>query len=67
LGATVSELGLADLPKDLNPLGSAQPKTLFSMMIPSVVEGLTKAGTTSVVIFGIEVRPAYGLQRVNRD
>lgn len=50
------ELGLDSLPKELHPLGEAKPKTLFSMMIPEVVEGLQKSQIASVVIFGIEVR-----------
>merc|ERR1712093_196373 len=54
LGSTIEELGLKDLPKELDPLGGPKPKTLFSMMIPEVVEGLTKKGIASVVIFGIE-------------
>jgi hypothetical protein len=55
LGATVEELGFNSLPAQLNPLGGAKPKTLFSMMIPEVVEAVTKGSIASVVIFGIEV------------
>jgi len=54
LGSTVEELGLKDLPKKLDPLDGPKLKTLFSMMIPEVAEGLTKKGIGSVVIFGIE-------------
>ena len=43
------------MPAQLNPLGGAKPKTLFSMMIPEVVEAVTKGSIASVVIFGIEV------------
>jgi len=57
LGSTVEELGIKDLPKELNPLGGPKAKTLFSMMIPEVVEGLSKEKVESVVIFGIEVSP----------
>ena len=53
----MDELNLKSLPNKLNPLGEAKPKTLFSMMIPEVVEGLTKNAIQSVVIFGIEVGP----------
>ena len=72
LGATVPELGLDNLPKDLLPLAGAVGKTLFSMMVPEVVQALTERNISSVVIFGIEVRscaagvrPAltYGLPR----
>ena len=55
LGNTVSELGLDQLSKELDPLGGPQSKTLFSMMIPEVVEAVTKKQIRSVVIFGIEV------------
>lgn len=55
LGATVDELDLKSLPDKLNPLGDAKPKTLFSMMIPEVADGLKKHSINSVVIFGIEV------------
>jgi len=59
LGKTVDELGLKNLPKELHPLGEALPKTIFSMMIPEIVEAITKKGIASVVIFGIEVSSVY--------
>ena len=65
LGPTVPELGLATLSKELNPLGSPQPKTLFSMMIPEVAEAMKKKEIASVVIFGIEVR-VVGIVRLRK-
>lgn len=56
LGVTVPELGFSSLPAELNPLGGAKPKTLFSMLIPEVKESIEQKGVKSVVIFGIEVQ-----------
>ncbi|XP_053211710.1 isochorismatase domain-containing protein 2-like [Panonychus citri] len=51
LGNTVSEIGLADYP-DIRPI----TKTQFSMMVPEVVDLLTKqhSNVKSVILVGIE-------------